>query len=202
MKNVMAKGVLEMFIGEEPKTLEECFERLKKGCQRLSDECGYSDDYSIFNEPATEEEIKRYEESHDIVLPEDYKKFLRFSNGAEILGNGMTIYGLGECGYSDEMVPEYYFVIGEEVGDGERIAFDPKSKEIFSFYNGKITPWKIENEMKWLVEDCEGCISDSELERAQVAKDSETVKREKEECSSYWRKLIEEKKKERGIKND
>ena len=196
------KGYIDMFIGEEPKTLDECFERLKKGCQKLSDECGYSDDYSVFNEPATEEEIKRYEERHNIVLPEDYKKFLRFSNGAEIMGTSMTIYGLNYCGISDEMVPEYYCVIGEQIGDGERIAFDPETKEIFSFYNGKMTPWKIENEMKWLVEDCEGCISDSELERARAAKDPETLKREKEECASYWRKLIEAKKKEKGISND
>ena len=154
-----------MFIGEKPKTLEECFERLKKGCQRLSDECGYSDDYSVFNEPATEEEIKRYEERHNIVLPEDYKKFLRFSNGAEIMGTSMTIYGLNYCGISDEMVPEYYCVIGEQIGDGERIAFDPETKEIFSFYNGKITPWLIEDEMKTLLDHCEGCIWNSEFEK-------------------------------------
>ncbi|MBR3025074.1 MAG: SMI1/KNR4 family protein [Oscillospiraceae bacterium] len=200
MKNVMAKGVLEMFIGEKPKTLEECFERLKKGCQRLSDECGYSDDYSIFNEPATEEEIKRYEESHDIVLPEDYKKFLRFSNGAIIMDHWMKIYGLDYCGISDEMVPEYYYVIGEQVGDGERIAFDLETKEIFSFYDGSVSSWRIEDEMKSLLEACEEKIIESEEEKAWAAKDPETLK--KEECTSNWRKLIEEKKKERGIKND
>ena len=106
-----------MFIGEEPKTLEECFDRLKKGCQRLSDECGYSDDYSVFNQPATEEEIISYEKNNNIVFPEDYKKFLRFSNGAIIMNHWMKIYGLDYCGISDEMVPEYYYVIGEQVGD-------------------------------------------------------------------------------------
>lgn len=188
-----------MFIGEEPKTLEECFERLKKGCQKLSDECEYSDDYSVFNEPATEDEIKRYDENNNIVLPEDYKKFLRFSNGAKIMENCMTIYGLGRCGFSDEMVPENYFVIGEEVGDGERIAFDPETKEIFSFYNGKITPWLINNEMKNLVDNCEGCIWESEWKKEKEKKRKMGITPEQErkelhdEIASLYKEMMKRK---------
>ena len=185
-----------MFIGEEPKTLEECFDRLKKGCQRLSDECGYSDDYSFFNEPATEEEIKRYEERHNIVLPEDYKKFLRFSNGAEIMGTSMTIYGLNYCGISDEMVPEYYCVIGEQIGDGERIAFDPETKEIFSFYNGEITPWYIEHSMKMLVEECEENIIESEEGKAQDAMDPEEKRKKSQAIADKWIRFMEERSKQ------
>lgn len=36
---------------EKPKNLQECFERLKKGCETLSAECNYSEDYSQFNPP-------------------------------------------------------------------------------------------------------------------------------------------------------
>ena len=189
-----------MFIGEEPKTLDECFERLKKGCQRLSDECGYSDDYSVFSAPATEDEIKRYEERHNIVLPEDYKKFLRFSNGAEIMGTSMTIYGLNYCGISDEMVPEYYCVIGEQIGDGERIAFDPETKEIFSFYNGEITPWYIEHSMKMLVEECEENIIESEEKKARAAKDPETLRKEAEEAKIRINKFLEERRRKQNEK--
>ena len=185
-----------MFIGKEPKTLEECFERLKKGCQRLSDECGYSDDYSVFNAPATEEEIKRYEERHNIVLPEDYKKFLRFSNGAEIMGTSMTIYGLNYCGISDEMVPKYYCVIGEQIGDGERIAFDPETKEIFSFYNGEITPWYIEHSMKMLVEECEENIIESEEGKAQDAMDPEEKRKKSQAIADKWIRFMEERSKQ------
>ena len=189
-----------MFIGEEPKTLKECFERLKKGCQRLSDECGYSDDYSFFNEPATEDEIKRYEERHNIVLPEDYKKFLRFSNGARIMDHWMKIYGLSYCGISDKMVPEDYYVIGEQVGDGERIAFDPETKEIFSFYDGSVSSWRIEDEMKSLLEACEEKIIESEEEKARAAKDPETLRKEAEEAKIRINKFLEERRRKQNEK--
>ena len=40
---------------EKPKSLQECLERLKRGCELLYDECNYSEDYSHFNPPAAEE---------------------------------------------------------------------------------------------------------------------------------------------------
>lgn len=36
----------------------------------------------IWNEPATDEEIKKFESNNCIILPEGYKDFLRISNGA------------------------------------------------------------------------------------------------------------------------
>ena len=82
-----------MYIGEEPKTLEECFERLKKDRERLIDECVYPAGYNSFNAPATEEQIENLEKTYKVKLPEEYEAFLRFANGATIMGTSATIYG-------------------------------------------------------------------------------------------------------------
>ena len=95
-----------MFIGEEPKTLEECFERLKKDRDRLIDECDFPSNYNRFNEPATEEQIEKLEKTHNIKLPEEYKEFLRFTNGATIMGTSATIYGTDMFGVRDMIKSE------------------------------------------------------------------------------------------------
>ena len=48
-----------MFINNErPKTLQECFERLKKACEWLIDEEVFSTSGFKFNPPVTEEKLK------------------------------------------------------------------------------------------------------------------------------------------------
>ena len=84
-----------MFTNDErPKTLQECFERLKKGCETLYDECNYSKDYSHFNPPTTEDRISDMEKRIGFALPYEYREFLKFSDGAKIMENCATIYGL------------------------------------------------------------------------------------------------------------
>ncbi|MDD6097889.1 MAG: SMI1/KNR4 family protein, partial [Oscillospiraceae bacterium] len=131
-----------MFMNDEkPKDLQECLERLKKGCEKLYDEYEYSEDYSHFNPPATEEQIQAMEKRIGLALPQGYRKFLLFSNGAKIMGNSATIYGLDWIGASDPMVPAGYLTIGEVIGDGERIALSEADGQIYSCYNGRISLW-------------------------------------------------------------
>ena len=55
-----------------------------------------------WKEPATALEINDFEEKHNIILPEDFKKFLKISNGAVLFEDiqygqwGCKIYGLDE----------------------------------------------------------------------------------------------------------
>ncbi len=195
MKNVMAKGVLEMFIGEEPKTLEECFERLVKDRDRLIEECDYPSNYNLFNAPASEEQIEKLEKTHNVKLPEDYKEFLRFANGATIMGTSATIYGTDMFGIRDLMVPDEYYTVGERIGDGERIALNPADGELYSCYNGKVKPFDLEHELHRLIEECEEEIIASEKEKARAAKDPETLKKEDDEYEEYvlrMKKFLEE----------
>ena len=185
----MAKGLSEMFIGEEPKTLEECFERLVKDRDRLIDECDYPSNYNLFNAPASEEQIEKLEKTHNVKLPEDYKEFLRFANGATIMGTSATIYGTDMFGIRDLMVPDEYYTVGERIGDGERIALNPADGELYSCYNGKVKLFDLEHELHRFIEECEEEIIASEKEKAQAAKDPETLKREEEEYKEYMIKL-------------
>ena len=93
---------------EKPKSLQECFERLKKGCETLSAECNYSEDYSSFNPPATEEQIKEFESALKYPLPEAYREFLKFSNGARIMEEdifGLDMIGKEEpCDFEHELM--------------------------------------------------------------------------------------------------
>ena len=150
-----------MFMNDEkPKDLQECLERLKKGCEMLYDEYEYSEDYSQFNPPATEERIQAMEKRIGLALPQGYRQFLLFSNGAKIMGNSATIYGLDWIGASDPMVPEGYLTIGEVIGDGERIALSEADGKIYSCYNGRISLWHFKDRMFEMLSECEGLIED------------------------------------------
>ncbi len=150
-----------MFMNDEkPKTLQECLERLKNGCEMLYDEYEYPEDYSQFNPPAAEERIQAMEKRIGFALPQGYRKFLLFSNGAKIMGNSATIYGLDWIGASDPMVPAGYLTIGEVIGDGERIALSEADGQIYSCYNGRISLWHFEDRMFELLSECEGLIED------------------------------------------
>ena len=80
--------------GEKPKSIRECMEMLKNGCEKLYNECDYSIEFSHFNPPATDEQIAELERKLKFPLPKEYKEFLRFSNGARIMDN--DIYGIPE----------------------------------------------------------------------------------------------------------
>ena len=118
-----------MFMNDEkPKDLQECLERLKKGCETLSAECNYSEDYSQFNPPATEEEIVKFESTLKFPLPQEYREFLKFSNGARIMGE--EIYGLDSIGSSDVYVPDGYLSISRVEMTSERLAISEENGKI------------------------------------------------------------------------
>ena len=186
-----------MFMNDEkPKTLQECLERLKKGCEKLYDEYEYSEDYSHFNPPATEEQIQAMEKRIGLALPQGYRQFLLFSNGAKIMGNSATIYGLDWIGASDPMVPKGYLTIGEVIGDGERIALSETDGQIYSCYNGRISLWHFEDRMFELLSECEGLIEDiqDDMEREERRKAGFTAEQEMYEL--YVQLLGEERVKE------
>ena len=187
-----------MFIGEEPKTLDECFERLIKDRDRLIDECDYPANYNRFNEPATEEQIEKLEKTHSIKLPEEYKAFLRFANGATIMGTSATIYGTDMFGARDMMVPDDYFTVGERIGDGERIALNPEDGKLYSCYNGTIKPFYLEHELHRLIEECEEEIIESEEEKARAAMDPEGKIKKSQAIADKWIRFMEERNKKKS----
>ena len=185
-----------MYNFNTPKTLQECLERLKKGCEMLYDEYEYPEDYSQFNPPATEEKIQAMEKRLGFALPQGYRQFLLFSNGAKIMGNSATIYGLDWIGATDPMVPAGYLTIGEVIGDGERIALSEADGKIYSCYNGRISLWHFEDRMFEMLSGCEGLIEDiqDDMEREESRKAGFTAEQEMYEL--YVQLLGEERVKE------
>ena len=150
---------------EKPKSLQECFERLKKGCETLSAECNYSEDYSSFNPPATEEQIKEFESELKYPLPEAYREFLKFSNGARIMEE--DIFGLDMIGMNDHYVTDGYLAISREEMTSERMAISMEDGQIYLFWELKPSSWSFEHEIMNLLNDCEDKVDehDREVER-------------------------------------
>ena len=153
-----------MFMNDEkPKDLHECFERMKKACETLSAECNYSEDYSQFNPPATEEEIVKFESTLKFPLPQEYREFLKFSNGARIMGE--EIYGLDSIGSSDVYVPDGYLSISRVEMTSERLAISEENGKICLFWDLQKKPWDFELELMNLLEECEGLIDSYRYEQ-------------------------------------
>lgn len=102
-------------------------------CNALQDEYD-----SRFFEPVDEEVMKQWEDENKITIPELYKEWLRFSNGAVIRGSLAYFYGIEgfEPGNSD--YPEDCVIIGDLIGDGERLCFSKTTGKIVRINHGRI----------------------------------------------------------------
>ncbi len=183
--------MISMFMNDEkPKTLQECLERLKKGCEKLYDEYEYPEDYSQFNSPATEEELQKFEERLGFVLPEAYREFLKFSNGAMI--DGLEIYGVNMIGTIDEYIPDGYLAISYREMTSERLAISKKDGEIYIFWDLHGDKWNFEEMVMGMLSECEGNIAVAMEKVENSKKDPEIRKKEAETLASKWEKIIAE----------
>ena len=190
---------------KESETFKKSLESLKAVCQRLSDECGYPEDYSIFNSGTTEEKLKKIETLYNISLCEEYRELMKFSNGAKIMENRINMYDIRMFGVDDPMVPAGYLTIGEIIGDGARIAISKEDGDIYSCYDGEVVYWSLSYQIDRLITQCEDEIDDyvDDVERekrrkAGVTKEQEDLERHKridELC-----KRVDEMLKNRGVK--
>ena len=163
-----------MFMNDKkPKNLHECFERMKKACETLENEYGYSK-YAKFNPPLTEKEIQELEEYESRLgfkLPEAYREFLKFSNGAVI--NGMEIYELDMIGMPDDYVPDDFLPITSIESVPERMAISMEDGNIYMFWEGIKEDCDFEYEIMSLLEKCEdevdNCIRKKEREERRKA---------------------------------
>ena len=172
-----------MIPNEETNSLQECFERLKKGCKTLSEECNYSENYSKFNPPATEEQIKDFESELKYPLPEAYREFLKFSNGARIMGE--DIYGLDMIGMNDQYVPKGYLAISREELTSRRIAISLEDGQTSVFWDLNEKPCDFERELMNLLKECESEIKSIKIQQENEKNDSETIKKKKQELDDY-----------------
>ncbi len=98
----------------------------------------------VFNSPATDDEIAALEKQINYTLPEDYKDFLRFSNGmimnnysAEFFNTNAIIdfYNRKKA----DSFPNDYIVIAEIIGDGEVLCLSSISGKFVRYFDGEKT---------------------------------------------------------------
>lgn len=101
----------------------------------------------VFNEPALNDDIIKWEKTNNVSIPESYADWLRFSNGSIIRGSLAEFYGLNEIEINVDGFPEDYVIIGELVGDGVILCFSKGSGKIFTDDHGKVAEYDNFNEI-------------------------------------------------------
>lgn len=102
-------------------------------CDSLKDEYN-----SEFFEPVDESKIQEWEKENNIVIPEGYKAWLRFSDGAVIKGMLAYFYGIKGFEVNNPDYPEDCVIIGDLMGDGERLGFSKTTGKILRINHGRI----------------------------------------------------------------
>ena len=175
-----------MFMNDEkPKDLHECFERMKKACETLENEYGYSK-YAKFNPPLTEKEIQdleEYESRLGFKLPEAYREFLKFSNGAII--DELKIYELDMIGMPDDYVPDDFLPITSIESVPERMAISMEDGNIYMFWEGIKEDCDFEYEMMSLLEKCEDEVYDCKYEKEREERRKAGITEEQERAELY-----------------
>ena len=104
-------------------------------------------------------------------MPEAYREFLKFSNGAII--DELKIYELGMIGMPDDYVPDDFLPITSIEGVPERMAISMEDGNIYMFWEGIKEDCDFEYEIMSLLEKCEdevdNCIRKKEREERRKA---------------------------------
>ncbi|MBR1432061.1 SMI1/KNR4 family protein [Ruminococcus sp.] len=187
---------------EKPRSLQECFERLKKAREIVvSDEYGYTEKDFEFNPPASEELIEKCENDYGFKLPEDCKEFFRISNGIRIFNT--VIYGVDYIGMSDPFVPDDYLCFGRNESTSERLTFS-KDGKFYLCYDFEPEPWEFEDYLLLKLEKCEELI-DEHNEEVETKKRREAGITEEQELEELYAQIMNERKridKEKGLKSE
>lgn len=101
--------------------------------EELQDESTFA-----FNYPVNDVEIEQWEKTNNIKIPEQYKDWLRFSNGSKIDGEFAVFFGLDKLIVNRDEFDEPIVIIGSMVGDGEVLAFSIKTGEILKILEGRV----------------------------------------------------------------
>lgn len=101
----------------------------------------------VFNEPCSDKEISDWEKKHNIMIPNTFADWLRFSNGSILRGNVAELYGLNRIEFNVSGFDEDCVIIGSLIGDGFVICFSKDNGKIFTDDHGEITEYDSLNEI-------------------------------------------------------
>lgn len=99
-----------------------------------------------FNPPASESDIGECERVLNVKFTEDFKDFLKFSNGAELCYYTAGFYNIDEIVSNNDLetsedFPSDYIVIADIIGDGEILCFSTKTNKYIRYFDGVETEY-------------------------------------------------------------
>lgn len=115
-------------------TLKNEFNEMVKLCEERVEE--YGERASYFMEPATEEEIVKWEEESNVKIPEDYREWLKLTKTCQICSTIASLI-FPQTKQSD-FLPDDYVLIGYVVGDGEVLCFSKSTGKYITYFEGKV----------------------------------------------------------------
>lgn len=120
--------IMELMSGNIKEEIQEILEIRNELC----------DEEFVFYNPISDIEMKKWEDERKITIPEQYKDWLRFSNGAKLEGEFARFFGLDELIVNMTDYEEPIVIIGNLIGDGEILAFSIKTGEILKILAANI----------------------------------------------------------------
>ena len=91
----------------------------------------------LFLEGAKEEQIAEFEKTNNIILPQQYKKWLMFSDGGVLyIPAGIQLYGVAHkpiINISDDDRPSDDYVVIGALATGDPIMFKKGSEQVFIY---------------------------------------------------------------------
>ena len=127
-----------MFIPKIPEcNLKSQLEELVNIAQKLEKVKKYE-----FNAPANEEAIMDLEANLNFTFPDEYKDFLRFSNGIILNGSTAEFFNIDEVmKFYDKKksadFPNDYIIIAFLIGDGEVLCVSRKTGKFIRYFDGE-----------------------------------------------------------------
>ncbi len=115
-------------------TMKKEFDEIVKLCEEKVEE--YGERASYFMEPATEEEILKWEKENDVNIPEDYKEWLRLTKTCQMCQTVASFIFPNDK--QPEFLPNEYVLIGYVVGDGEVLCFSKDTGKYVTYFEGKV----------------------------------------------------------------
>lgn len=95
-----------------------------------------------FNNPTNDEELKILETRLDFIFPDEYKDFLRFSNGLILNGSTAEFFSIEEIikFYEKKKATDFpsdYIVIAFLIGDGEVLCVSSETGKFIRYFDGE-----------------------------------------------------------------
>ncbi|MBQ4310313.1 MAG: SMI1/KNR4 family protein [Oscillospiraceae bacterium] len=81
---------------------------------------------NIINSPISLQDIIEWEKTHNVIIPEEIKDFLQFSNGFEYNWGSLVIFQLNRIKVITgwDSVPDGWLFLGSVIGDGAYLVSD------------------------------------------------------------------------------